>query len=62
MRGRLYLYDEIQKLTAHLINFECPLQVSTPNLGINFALGDERSIHPVATNHRIGRSVCHREV
>jgi len=45
MRRRLYAYDEIQKFTPYLIKFECPLEVSALNLGIDFALGDERSIH-----------------
>jgi len=62
MRRRLYAYDEIQKFTPHLIKFECPLEVSALNLGIDFALGDERSIHPVPTNHSVGRRVRHREV
>ncbi|VXD06322.1 conserved hypothetical protein [Sphingomonas sp. T1] len=62
MRGRLYIYDKVQKFAAHLIKFECPLEVSTLNLGIDFALGDEHSIHPVPTNHSVGRRVCHREV
>ncbi len=62
MRRRLYIYDEIQKFTAYLIKFECPLEVSALNLCIDFALGDERSIHPVPTNHSVGRRVRHREV
>ncbi len=62
MRGRFYLYDEIQKLAANLINLEGAIKVSSPNLGIDFALSNERGIHPVLTDHRIGCGLCSREV
>ena len=61
MRGRLYIYDKIQEFTAYLIKLKCPMEVSTLNLGIDFALGDERRIHPVPTNHSVGRRVRHRK-
>jgi len=61
MRGRFYINNEIQKLAADLINFKCPIDVSSPDLGIDLALGNERSIHAVPTNHSVGRRVCHRK-
>ena len=61
MRGRLYIYDKIQEFTAYLIKLKCPMEVSTLNLGIDFALGDERSIDPVLTNHSVGSRLCYRE-
>lgn len=62
MRGRFYIYDEIQKFTTDLINFKRAIEVSSPDFGIDFTLGEERSIHPVQTNHSVGRGLCRREV
>lgn len=62
MRGRFSIYDDIEKFTADLINFKCPIDVSSPNFSIDFALSDERGLHPVPPNHSVGRRLCPREV
>lgn len=61
MRGGFYLYDEIQKLAANLIDLEGAIKVSSLDLQIDFTLSNERSIYPMLINHRIGRGLCRRE-
>jgi hypothetical protein len=55
VRGRSHVDDEIKKFAPDLINLERGMEVSSPDLGINFALSKERSIHPIPMHHRGSR-------
>lgn len=62
MRWRIHIHDQIQKLTANLIDYQRAVDVSMCDLGINFALSDKDRIHPVLLKHRFGSGLREREV
>lgn len=62
MGRRAYVEDEVQKFAAYFVIFQCSIEVALPNSGIDFALSNERSIHAVLTNHRLGRRARDRKM